>query len=365
MIGRTCKRSNALSEAGTNGRGLDLVHATSTLLDRVRKGGVAARIHDDRCFHLRRAPDGARSTIEDYPGDASGEDPPVPIPNTEVKLSSAEDTRGATPWENRSSPGYSYANPVGFTGGAVGILRDVDRICPLLGLQGEGRTAIDGVDSGHRCHAEQPPTALDRQQQARVCLTADHERCERYLAHATRNGGLRPARSGILDGLVSTRMILAPDPAWRGIAGRARRAPTVPLLAIGAAGLALGIGGVAVASGMVADGLGQLGALASSPASPSPTPSPSATPRPSRTPTPTASPTPSPTPSPTTAPTTAPTVAPTAPPPPPAQQTYLVQEGDTLAAIAQRFGTTVSALQEANGIEDPDEIVIGQRLVIP
>ena len=43
----------------------------------------------------------------------------------------------------------------------------------------------------------------------------------------------------------------------------------------------------------------------------------------------------------------------------------MVQEGDTLAAIAQRFGTTVAALQEANGIEDPDEIVIGQVLVIP
>nr|MBA2633373.1 LysM peptidoglycan-binding domain-containing protein [Chloroflexota bacterium] len=41
-----------------------------------------------------------------------------------------------------------------------------------------------------------------------------------------------------------------------------------------------------------------------------------------------------------------------------------VQAGDTLAAIAQRFGTTVEALQAANGIEDPDEIVIGQVLVI-
>jgi LysM repeat protein len=42
-----------------------------------------------------------------------------------------------------------------------------------------------------------------------------------------------------------------------------------------------------------------------------------------------------------------------------------VQEGDTLAAIAQRFGTSASALQVANGIEDPDEILIGQVLVIP
>src|SRR5215212_11894616 len=39
------------------------------------------------------------------PGDSSGEATPVPIPNTEVKLSSAEDTQGVAPRENRSSPG--------------------------------------------------------------------------------------------------------------------------------------------------------------------------------------------------------------------------------------------------------------------
>src|SRR5215213_11153249 len=37
-------------------------------------------------------------------GDASGEAIPVPIPNTEVKLSSAEDTERAAFRENRSSP---------------------------------------------------------------------------------------------------------------------------------------------------------------------------------------------------------------------------------------------------------------------
>src|SRR5687767_13711296 len=39
------------------------------------------------------------------PGDSSGEATPVPISNTEVKLSSAEDTQGVAPRENRSSPG--------------------------------------------------------------------------------------------------------------------------------------------------------------------------------------------------------------------------------------------------------------------
>ncbi len=240
----------------------------------------------------------------------------------------------------------------------------MDRVCPLLGLQGDRRTAIDGVDSGHRCHADEPPIALDRQQQARVCLTVAHQRCDRYLAHATRNGGMRPGRSGVVDGLVSTRLVLSPDPAWRGIAGRARRASTGPLLAIGAAGVAIGIGGVAVASGVFRDVLDGAGPVASTS---SPTPSPRATPIATRSAAPSPSPTPTaaPSTSPSSVPTPEPTPAPTAPPPPPAQQTYVVKQGDTLAAIAQRLGTTVAALQSANGIQDPDEIFIGQVLVIP
>ena len=43
-------------------------------------------------------------------GGHSKEDPPVPIPNTEVKLFSADGTARATVWESRSSP-YFYTNP--------------------------------------------------------------------------------------------------------------------------------------------------------------------------------------------------------------------------------------------------------------
>ena len=237
----------------------------------------------------------------------------------------------------------------------------MDRVCPLLGLQHDRRTAIDGIDSGHRCYAEETPIPLDRQQQARLCLTADHELCERYLAHVNRNRGVRPAHGGIVEGLVSTRLILAPDPAWRGIAGRARRASTGPLLAIGAGGVALAIGGVAVASGAMGEVFSGAGSTAS--VRPSESAAASSSPTASASAVATASPTSSPSPSPTPAPTPVPTAVPTATPPP--QETYVVQEGDTLAAIAQRFGTTASAIQAANGIDDPDEIVIGQVLVIP
>jgi peptidoglycan hydrolase-like protein with peptidoglycan-binding domain len=44
---------------------------------------------------------------------------------------------------------------------------------------------------------------------------------------------------------------------------------------------------------------------------------------------------------------------------------YVVQAGDTLAAIAQRFGTTVEAIVSANNIQNPDLIFVGQVLTIP
>ena len=40
----------------------------------------------------------------------SDEGPPVPIPNTAVKLISAENTWGAAPWEDRATPTFLYAS---------------------------------------------------------------------------------------------------------------------------------------------------------------------------------------------------------------------------------------------------------------
>lgn len=44
---------------------------------------------------------------------------------------------------------------------------------------------------------------------------------------------------------------------------------------------------------------------------------------------------------------------------------YVVQAGDTLASIAQRFGTTVEAIVRANNLTDPNLIFVGQVLTIP
>ncbi len=44
---------------------------------------------------------------------------------------------------------------------------------------------------------------------------------------------------------------------------------------------------------------------------------------------------------------------------------YIVQPGDTLYSIAQRFGTTVETIVSANEIDDASLIQVGQRLAIP
>lgn len=47
------------------------------------------------------------------------------------------------------------------------------------------------------------------------------------------------------------------------------------------------------------------------------------------------------------------------------QITYVVQRGDNLFRIAQRFGLTVQQLADANGITNTSLIFVGQRLIIP
>jgi len=73
-------------------------------------------------------------------------------------------------------------------------------------------------------------------------------------------------------------------------------------------------------------------------------------------------------PTPTSMPTAGPgPVSPAQPvsPPTTGETVYVVQWGDTLSAIAWRHGTTVAAIVQRNGIADPSRIYVGQRLIIP
>ncbi|HEX8936323.1 MAG TPA: LysM peptidoglycan-binding domain-containing protein [Pseudonocardiaceae bacterium] len=72
-------------------------------------------------------------------------------------------------------------------------------------------------------------------------------------------------------------------------------------------------------------------------------------------------------PAPTAAP-PAPTAAPPAPAEAPAKRIYTVVSGDTLWAIAERFygdGSKYPKIASANGIANPDLIMVGQQLTIP
>ena len=71
------------------------------------------------------------------------------------------------------------------------------------------------------------------------------------------------------------------------------------------------------------------------------------------------------------APTATPTASPTAPPgtsvvsPTPAEVIHIVQEGETLIAIAQKYGVSESLILSVNEIPNPDLIRAGDRLIIP
>ncbi|MGM0309200.1 hypothetical protein IGK15_002279 [Enterococcus sp. AZ045] len=43
---------------------------------------------------------------------------------------------------------------------------------------------------------------------------------------------------------------------------------------------------------------------------------------------------------------------------------YVVKSGDSLSRIGEKFGVSVSQLQQWNGIKNPDFILVGQELMI-
>ena len=45
-------------------------------------------------------------------------------------------------------------------------------------------------------------------------------------------------------------------------------------------------------------------------------------------------------------------------------QHYVVQEGDTLNAIAEKFGVPIEEIVKANNLTNPDVLSIGQELII-
>ena len=226
----------------------------------------------------------------------------------------------------------------------------MERICPYLALADDSRTVADGFDAEHRCHALTPPVPLERARQVQLCLTEAHAGCERFAAARTAwlaaSSGLPRVAPDVAFG--RTRLILEPEPAWRNRAGAPAARLSRQTIMIG------GLGAALVTLFVLGRAFGIIGS-ASAP-SPSPTPTPSATVVPSPTATSTSGSVQA---SASLAPTNTPQPTPGA-----SQRTYVVQAGDSLNLIAQRFGTTVPAIKTANGLTG-DTINVGQILIIP
>jgi LysM repeat protein len=227
----------------------------------------------------------------------------------------------------------------------------VDRICPYLALADDGRTVADGFDPEHRCHALSPPAPLERSRQVQLCLTEAHARCERFEAARTAwlaaSSGLPRVAPDVAFG--RTRLVLEPEAAWRNLASTPTNRLSGPAILVAA--LALAVVGLLVFSSL-------FGILNGGPATESETASPS--------PSPSASAEASVPPASSEA--SASAVASSAPPAEisaPPQTTYVVQQGDTLNLIAQRFGTTAQAIADASGIRVTDTINPGDVLIIP
>jgi LysM repeat protein len=229
-----------------------------------------------------------------------------------------------------------------------------------LALAADHRTAVDGYDADHACHALDPAEPLDRARQAEQCLTEAHRQCDRYLAflaaHAADTAGIPTPSADAM--IPRTRLVV--DPEARRMAGMGEASLGMsPQRWVVAGGIALI--GVAAAATAVAGGFG--GGTAQPPGgSNQATISPTVTAVPSQSGA--AQPTTQPSTSGSGEPTAQPTRSAAEPTARPAQTTYVVQQGDTLNGIAVQFGTTAEAIRQANGLPS-DVINIGQVLIIP
>ncbi len=233
------------------------------------------------------------------------------------------------------------------------------RICPYILAGGGWRSPTPTGE--HRCTAVEPPARLTAEKQRRLCLVPDHVTCATYLAAGEARGPAALAARRVGRRAIARTAPVVVERA-RPLVPAALRGERRPWGQIGLVTLAVvALVAIVITRSSTDEGVapGRAGAspttLAGTPTTtPTPTrpsaeppssPSPAVTEAPSATPRPTASPSPATT--------------------PVGTRSYTVRRGDTLSAIASRFGTTVRAIQELNGILDPSLIRVGQVLSIP
>jgi LysM repeat protein len=257
-----------------------------------------------------------------------------------------------------------------------------DRVCPYLGVVDDPATHYAFPSSAQRCHSDGRPFAIDLAKQSKDCLTAQHVTCPRF--HPVAN---RPVGRGALGDAIAvsatapslerveygTSSVTAPTATLAGgprlRTTRTRRLAKIVLVAVLA--IVAGLGGLQLGSWVAAQSGGSQQTPAPSDASLSAAGLASTTPAsssavPTGTPSPTSSPQASPGSS--LAGTAAGAVEGVTAPPPthvPQDLVYIVKRGDTLIAIAGRYGVSVEAVKRLNRLKDPNLIFIGQHIRIP
>ena len=238
------------------------------------------------------------------------------------------------------------------------------RACPFLRAEA-GSWRYARASREHRCTALAPPTILAIGKQRRLCLVSEHIACPTFLAARSATPGTSAQGGTAADDRAAvtrwrftrTTTLVTGD---RGIGltivaamrrrGFAQATLVVLLLAAFAAvGFSrLNQPGVALAPAArpTASPAAAVSATPGLTVAPSPSAAPEATPE--------ATPGPS-----------SPVATPSRSVAPSGGETYIVQSGDTLSGIAARFATTVSVLQELNGIVDAGRIRVGQVLILP
>jgi len=272
--------------------------------------------------------------------------------------------------EGPPAPPLTEPEPVEAQAGADPRSGVLPSLCPFLATT-DGNWRSARADREHRCMAVSPPVPLAAEKQRRLCLVDAHTTCATYGAAMA----ARPDPHEGLSGL--SRPIARMTPV---ILDHGRFDLRIPALRTDRAsqGILVGLLGVAFTAILLARpadpaGAGPLvvdgssapsdSAAPSDPADSEPTDPPATTtdpPSSSPGPTPTAPPAASADPGPETSAASGASAQPAT-----SGETYRVKSGDTLTAIAARFGTTTQVLVDLNDLADPSRLKIGQILELP
>jgi LysM repeat protein len=244
-------------------------------------------------------------------------------------------------------------------------------LCPYLAtLDGTWRSATAVHD--HRCMAVSPPVQLALEKQRRLCLVDDHVNCATYGAAQAAQAG-QSERHTVHSRPIARMTPVILDQGRFDLRVPHLRADRVSGQAVLVAVLAVAVAAILLARPSGDAGFGAVGADRSPTASasagvPTDAPAASVSAEPAETEAPAETEGPS-----ESAASAAASSAPSSTTPPsgasaqPATSgaTYKVKSGDTLSAIAARFGTTTRTLIRLNSITDPSKLKVGQVLKLP